>query len=191
VFFVVDATLLSVLFVRGLRLHQANWPERTLQQFRARTGVPAVYLDDWIDLQFIARRTRCVGALVYYPFIVLSLMLLARSPFFDDWYTPPSVTVLATLSFAIVLGCAWALRHSAESSRRLALDHLSDAILRAKGADSGPLVGQLEALQARIEQLRDGAFAPYSQQPLLKALLLPFLTIGGSSLFDYLALASL
>lgn len=191
VFFVVDATVLSVLFVRGLRLHHANWPQRTLQQFNASTGLPVEHLDDWIDLQFIARRTRCVGTLVYYPFIVLSLMLLARSPFFDAWYTPPSVAVLAALSFAIVLTCAWALRHSAETSRRLALDHLHDAILRAKGAASGPLVSQLETLRDRVDRLREGAFAPYSQQPLLKAVLLPFLTFGGSSLFDYLTLANI
>ncbi|MCK7493891.1 MAG: hypothetical protein MZW92_23335 [Comamonadaceae bacterium] len=103
IFFVVDATLLCVFFVRGLRLHHANWPERTLQTFHARTGVPVEYLDDWIDLQFIARRTRAIGTLIYYPFIVLSLMLVARSSFFDDWYTPPTVLAVATLSFGIVL----------------------------------------------------------------------------------------
>lgn len=38
--------------------------------------------------------------------------------------------------------------------------------------------------------LGDGALAPCSQQPLLNALLLPFLTFGSASLFDCLALAS-
>ena len=69
---------------------------------------------------------------------------------------------------------------------------LQDAILKTKGAkDAGSLVGQLELLRQRIQNLREGAFAPYSQQPLLKAVLLPLMTIGGSSLFDYLALANL
>ena len=190
VFFVVDATMLCVFFVRGLGMHHANWPGRTLKAFAARTGLPSEYLNDWIDLQFIARRTRSVGALIYYPFIVLSLMLLARSSFFDDWYTAPSVKVLATLSFAIVLGCAIALRRSVEVARRQALGNLRDQILRAKGVNDSVLVSQLEALHERIKQLHDGAFAPYSEQPLLKALLMPFLTIGGSSLFDYLSLVN-
>jgi hypothetical protein len=191
IFFVVDATLLCVFFVRGLRLHHANWPERTLQAFHASTGVPVEYLDDWIDLQFIARRTRAIGVLIYYPFIVLSLMLVARSSFFDDWYTPPTVLVVAILSFAIVLGCAFALRRTAEASRQHAIDRLRDAILRAKGAGSGTLVGQLETLRDRVERLSDGAFAPYSRQPLLKAVLLPVLSFGGSSLFDYLSMLNL
>lgn len=191
IFFVADATLLSVFFMRGLRLHQANWPERTLQAFEARTGVPARYLDDWIDLEFVARRTRSVGKLIYFPFVVLSLMLVARSPFFDDWYTPPTVIVLSTLSFAIVLLCALALRRSAEASRRQALDRLRDAVMRARGDGDTRLAGQLEALRDRVERLREGAFATYTQQPLLKAVLLPFLTYGGSSLLDYLALLNL
>jgi hypothetical protein len=191
IFYVVDATVLCVFFMRGLRLHHANWPDRTLQTFHTSTGVPVEYLDDWIDLQFIARRTRAIGALIYFPFIGLSLMLLARSSFFDDWYTPPTVLVLATLSIAIVLGCALALRRSAEASRLHAIQRLRDAILRAKGAGNGTLVGQLETLRDRAERLSDGAFAPYSRQPLLKAVLLPVLTFGGSSLFDYLAMLNL
>ena len=96
--------------------------------------------------------------------------------------------MLASLSFAIVLARAWALRQNAEWPRRLALDHLADAILRAQGAYNGPLGGQLERCRRASASCATGP--PYSQQSLLKALLLPFLTFGGSSLVDYLALAS-
>lgn len=188
IFFVVDATLLSVLFMRGLRLHHANWPDRTLQFFHARTGVPTELLNEWIDLEFVGRRTRCIGALVYYPFIVLSLTLLARSSFFDHWETTPSLAVLATLSFGIVLLCAVALRRTAEASRTHAVNRTWSAILRARGLGDDALAEQLEVLRTRMEQRNDGALAPYSQQPLLKAILLPLVTLSGSSLFDYLTL---
>jgi len=191
IFFVVDATLLGVLFMRGLRLRHTSWPQRTLQAFELRTGVPAAHLDDWIDLEFLARRSACVGTLIYYPAIVLSMMLLARSPFFDDWVTPPSLIAVATLSFGLVLACALALRRAAEASRQHALATLSDAILRAKGSGPPTLAGQLEALSARVTSLHKGAFAPYLQQPLLKAVLLPVLTFGGSSMFDYLSMLKL
>jgi len=191
IFFVVDATVLGVLFMRGLRLRRTSWPPCTLRAFEARTGVPAAHLDDWIDLEFIARRSACVGTLIYYPAIVLSMMLLARSPFFDDWVTPPSLVAVASLSFAIVLACALALRRAAEASRQHALANLSDAILRAKGSGPPALASQLEALSARVAGLQKGAFAPYLQQPLVKAVLLPALTFGGSSMFDYLSMLKL
>ncbi len=192
IFFVADATLLCVFFLRGLRLHDANWPQRTLQAFERETGVPAQYLDDWIDLQFIVRRTRVIGQLIYYPFIVLSLMLLARSSFFDDWNSPPSVYIVATLCYAIVLGCVLALRRSAEASRRQTVERLRNAVLRARGdKDAAGLATQLDLLRDRAERLSEGALAPFSRQPLLRAVLLPLLTFGGSSLFDYLTLLNL
>jgi hypothetical protein len=85
--------------------------------------------------------------------------------------------------------CALALRQAAEWSRRNALERIRDAVLRAKGAGESNLASQLDSLRER--QLRQGAFAPYSQQPLLRAILLPMLTVGGSSLFDYLAMVNL
>ena len=192
IFFVADATLLCVFFLRGLRLHDANWPLRTLQAFERETGVPAQYLDDWIDLQFIVRRTRVIGQLIYYPFIVLSLMLLARSSFFDDWNSPPSVYIVATLCYAIVLGCVLALRRSAEASRKQTVERLRNAVLRARGdKDLAGLAAQLDLLRERAERLSEGALAPFSRQPLLRAVLLPLLTFGGSSLFDYLTLLNL
>ena len=41
------------------------------------------------------------------------------------------------------------------------------------------------------KRLSNGAFARYARQPLLKAVLLPALTFGGSSLFDYLSMNNL
>ncbi len=49
----------------------------------------------------------------------------------------------------------------------------------------------MRALRERIADLREGAFATYTQQPLLRAVLLPLLTYGGSTLLDYLSLLNL
>lgn len=188
IFFVADATLLSVLFIRGLRLHNASWPPRTLEAFQGMTGVPAQYLDGWIDLQFVARRSRVVGRLIYFPFVALSLMLAARSPFFDDFSAPPTLYVVATVSFGIMLACAISLRIAAEASRRHGIEAMRNASLLARGKGETALASQLDVLRERMERLDEGAFAPFSRQPLLRAILLPLLTVGGTSLFDYLAL---
>jgi hypothetical protein len=183
--------------VRGLRSCEANWPESALKWFETHLDmVRGTHLDNWIDLQFVALRTKVVGALIYYPFIVLSLLLLSRSPMLDDWHTPVGGLFLAANCAAIALSCAIALRIMAERSRRHAAEAIRDDLVRAAGRSSTaplrhPTPEQLKQLLDRIENLRDGAFAPFSQQPLLKALLLPFATLGGTSLLEYMALANL
>lgn len=229
VFFVVDATAFCVSFVRGLRLHGANWPVPTLAKAERELQIPRAYLDNWIDLEFIACRTRCVTRLIYFPFIVLSLFLVSRSAAFDDWYMPITGIVLAVLGASVALGCAVALRYAAEASRRFAMERLRDEITRVSGEariaaapvapaavqsalrpgahalpapaeppdppghvrpPDPPKAAQLQLLLQRMDHLHEGAFAPFWQQPLLKAVLLPFATLGGTSLLDYLALVN-
>ena len=205
VFFVVDATVFCVSFVRGLRMHKANWPEDTLKAFEQRMDLPrGEHLDNWIDLQFVVLRTQVVGRLIYYPFLVLSLLLLSRSSMFDDWNMPMGAAFVAFNCVGAAIGCAVALRIMAERSRRHAMAALKDDLMRLHGetldrakhapdkaAPHMPTARQLELLLSRIEGLRDGAFAPFSQQPLLKALLLPFAAFGGTTLLDALALVNL
>jgi hypothetical protein len=221
VFFVADASALCVSFLRHLRREQSVWPDATLRRFGAKLGFDNVRLiDHWIDLQFLAERTAAINRLVYYPFIVLSLVLLSRSPVFDDWTMPLSGKVLAALGALIAFACAVALRQAAERSRKAALKEIDDTLIQASGQAGGPqtqakigdaaaptasragdlppqaqfappTMRQLELLRDHVARLNQGAFAPYSEQPLLKALLLPFATVGGASLLEYLRLANL
>jgi hypothetical protein len=46
----------------------------------------------------------------------------------------------------------------------------------------------LEILLRRVEELREGAFSPFSQQPMVRAMLLPLGSLGGTALLDYLLL---
>lgn len=55
------------------------------------------------------------------------------------------------------------------------------AVLPSKDA-----IAQLEALIDLVKQLRDGAFAPYSEQPLMQAVLLPALTFAATAGIPYL-----
>jgi len=201
VFFVVDATVLCVRFVNGLRAlhderrHEVNWPDTTLHAFGSKLWIPTPFLEDWIDLQFIARRTRCVTALIYYPFIVISLWLLSRNPAFDRWTWSIGNVFPAAIGAAVALACAVLLRRAAEASRAQAITHIQDALTRLNAASdatkSGAGLRQLELLRTRIENLHEGVFVPFWQQPLLKAVLLPFATLGGSSVLDAMRLANL
>jgi hypothetical protein len=208
VFFVVDATALCVSFVRYLREKASLWPEEAVRHFANELRIRDENLvTRWIGLRLVEERTAEINQLVYYPFILLSLVLLSRSPVFDVWQMPTSGKVLAVCGAVVAMLCAAALRWSAEKARRVALEELDTALLRANAPpDEESPAGlwlprrapveaatprQIELLREQAAALRQGAFAPYSQQPVLKALMLPFATLGGTSLLEYLQLANM
>jgi hypothetical protein len=203
VFFVLDAALLCVSFIHLLREQCRMWPAETIHSFEDKLGFAHQgLLDHWIDLQCLAERTRSINGLIYYPFILLSLVLLSRSDVFDDWTMPLSGKVLAVVGALFALCGPVALRTAVERSRTAALRDLDMALIQVSSGKTQaaaaptdrpgpPSLRQLELLKERIVRLDGGAFAPYSQQPLLKALVLPFATIGGTSLLELLRMANL
>ncbi len=170
-----------------------RWPQRTLDHYAAEMNVDKRYLDEWITMHFVARRTRVVASLVYYPFIIISLMVLSRSTLFDNWSTSKGLVVVMTGSVLIVMVCAILLRSGAEGLRQKAIWRLTNARIQLNGMDEAGrrTAGQLDVMIDQIRAFRSGAFAPYSQQPLVRALLLPLTSYGGAALVEYLSIANL
>lgn len=207
IFFVVDAIAFASQMVHALQRDLqtrasvdgagidgvSRWPKSTLEHFKTALNVDPRYLDQWIAMRFIAERTSVVAPLIYYPFIVISLMIVSRSAVFANWNTPIGLILVITGSVLIVAGCAIWLRMTAESARRKAIEDLTLETIRlsSEGAPGKQTAGQLEIMIAEIRALRIGAFAPYSQQPFLTALLFPLGSFGGTALIEYLTKANL
>ena len=68
-FLVFDATLSCLLFVNKLRRAQSQWPQTTMGVYRGRLRLQTKLVHDWIDLDFVAKRTNCVGSMIYFPFV--------------------------------------------------------------------------------------------------------------------------
>jgi hypothetical protein len=189
-FLVFDATLLCLLFVKELRRGSMPWPDETRRLYGTRLGLADQFVDEWIDLDFVSKRTRYVSTLIYYPFILIALLIVSRSTVFANY--PPSVPmfVIQGFSLTIVFGCAIALCWAAQAARSTAKQKLTDGIICAKGPcgkdldDGGRRAGQLETLLIRVDDLRDGAFSPLTQQPFVRALLLPFGSFGWTTLLQ-------
>jgi hypothetical protein len=184
-FFIFDATLFCLLFVNKLRRAQTQWPPTTAAVYKGDLRLQTKLVHDWIDLDFVAKRTHCIGSLIYYPFVLIALLIVSRSRVFADY--PPSLTILIAqgISLSVVFGCAFMLWWSAKAARDTAKQHLTDGIIRAKDKEGNVyLAGQLEALLNRVDQLNDGAFRPFSQQPLVRALLFPLSSAGGIALIE-------
>jgi hypothetical protein len=190
IFLVADATLYSRSFIKQLTAIRSEWPAKTVDHFARTLGLRGENLDDWIDMQFLAKRTQCITSLIYYPFLMIALLLVSRSRIFDDFTTPATLVITQAISVTVIIGSVFALRSAAEEARASATEHLASKIIAAKGAEQldVKVANQLEMMLTRIQNLRDGAFAPLSSQPFVKALLLPLLSYGGSVIVHMYAL---
>ena len=174
-FFVFDATLYCLLFVNKLRHVRSEWPEETLGVYNGRLrlqtklGDDSKLVHDWIDLDFVAKRTRCIGALIYFPFVLIALLILSRSTVFANY--APSLTILIAqgISVSVVFACAIMLWRAAKTARDTAKQNLTDGIIRAKDSEGNVyFAGQLESLINRVDQLKEGVWLPSN---LVRALL--------------------
>lgn len=190
-FVVFDATWSCLQVIRKLRKqeaekhrHDAQWPPQTLSVYNGRMSLYEVKLiHEWIDLEFVGKRTRCIGSLIYLPFILIALLIVSRSAIFANY--APSVTILASalMSLSIVFASAVILWWTANSARDTVRSKLKEVIIRLKKTNIYS-AGQVESLLLRIDELKDGAFGPLRQQPLVKALLFPLSSAGWIALIE-------
>ena len=168
------------------------------------TGVPRAHLDDYLDFKLIVHATQRIRWLIYLPFVGIFFMVLSRSNFFDAMDFPLALVFAVGLALAYALYSAWLLRRSAESARGKAIEHYETQLFLQQapandnqlqtmtGGDAAdpsrpPInVEQIKLLIERIRNNREGAFAPFAQQPALQALLLPFGGYGSIQIIEYL-----
>jgi hypothetical protein len=197
VFFVADTTLLSWGLIRAFHKGSIVWPPEALQKYGDRLGFKPQScdqpgreqrcLDDWLALIFLSKRTKCITGLLYWPFLIIALIVVSRSRLFANYNASIPDLVTMGVGVLIVTACAMVLRRSAEASRKTALRRLNDQIAAARSFQSETqLASQLELLLHRVEELREGAFSPFSQQPVVRAMLLPLGSLGGTALLEYL-----
>lgn len=188
VFWVVDANFLLVRFIRQLVPHQAIWSFKLRMKHKKIFGVARdICIDDWADMVLIAQRSSAVNRLIYAPTIVLLILIASRSSVFDNWLMPPSAIIIYAITVAILFSSALSLRRAAEKARGMALQRIDEHLLEERVDDQ--LSKKLPMVRERILALSTGAFSRYSDEPLVRALLLSLTGIGGSFVVDALNFA--
>jgi hypothetical protein len=144
-------------------------------------------MGEWMLVHLVARRTETVGRVVFYPFIVWFILVISRFNYFDNWHTPIGLVVVITLGVVYAWSCALVLRWSSEHARQKALDRLM--ALHVSAVATGSNDQKLKSIgfaTDSIRSIRSGAFAPYSQNPVVQALMVPFGGVGGLYAIDFL-----
>jgi len=119
----------------------------------------------------VAQRTQAVAPLIYYPLIVLALVIVARSSFFDNWTWPASAILLYAILAVWVVGSTILLTLTAEELRATALDELR--FFRVLGQESEARRQTFDEMISEISDLKTGAFLPLREQPFIRAIIFP------------------
>ena len=181
IFWVVDVTKLSRWFIYKISEKGIDWPPETIRRLSfGNYVIPPKHTDDLVNIRIIGEHTGVVGKLIYYPFIVIILMLISQGSYFDNWNLSIGLLIVIMMSLAYSAFCVLVLRHSAKSIRQKAIKklHIQQIFSKSQTSDlSQPLSLMLDYIRSN----REGALAPISHQPFVHALLI-FLGSGGSLL---------
>jgi hypothetical protein len=189
-FFVLDGAYLNRKFIRNLSKTITHWPEGAAETYLRHSNchewkISPLDLTEFLNIRLIAMRTRAVGAAVYYPFLVFSLMILARSPLFGDWSWPLPLLLIMGGNIVLSIVAAYCLRRAAEQAREFALKRLHDK--HAAVSSDQARAKFIEKVIERVENETEGAFSILSQHPTLAAILLPSGGLGIWALLQYFA----
>lgn len=174
IFFVVDETRLCEQFIRRLTnlCDGSGRPEAETRLIR-------------FSIDLIAERTKVVGRLIDYPFIVLFILIVSRMRLFDNWDAPVGLILLWGLSAGYAIVCAFLLGRAADQWRQAALKRLTIARDEAREAGKTDDVDRISRIMNEISEVSAGAFAPWTQHPIFRAVLFPTSGVGLASLFEY------
>jgi len=199
-FYVADITLYSRLFVREAFARGSRAPVWSLRAkekfadsslhtaFNAKDAAQDVLVTTTMTIAYVSERTMCITSFIYYPFILIALSVIARSPVLSSSTFDPWAITVEAVSLLVAFVSAVALRSAAEDARSETMRHLY--ILKWRSLTpptSTELRERLELLLARVSALREGAFSPLSQQPVVRALLLPLASYGSTLLLSFLS----
>jgi hypothetical protein len=157
-FFVVDATLLDRKFIANLTEQPTRWSDQTVSALRC--SLPPPCQDEWLAVQLIAERTRVTAQLIWFPSLVLFLLIVSRSEFFDRWDWPLSILLVLGLNSAYALYAVFVLHRAAETARRTCLERLNLKLVEALGAESKPADAQSKSPAAAASVSDTSAKSP-------------------------------
>jgi hypothetical protein len=119
---VFDATFCCLRFASKLRRAGPQSPAEPTSGFDGQLRQ--------LNLEFLAWRVRCIGALMSCPLVLIALSTVTSSTAFANYPPDLSRFVATGMSLAVVFACAVALRFEASKARATARQNLLRALVR-------------------------------------------------------------
>ena len=171
IYFCDDALRLGRAMVRDVARHEVGgW----------RTKKPEDRVDqNWQTMKFLELYTDSVMPVAALPFVLLALLIVARSTLFEGWvWTVQILLLLAGLAVYVALQTLWFQREAVTAKKavlwcldRIQLGHVGER-------DEREVATRVEIVKKRIDGIQRGAFGPWTRHPIVHSLLLPSLAYG-------------
>ena len=169
---VLDATVLCDSVIQRLfdPKSKLDWSDEARRHHADHHGLREGDVDEWLGIRLISEHTKSVGKTIYFPFIILFILLAARDQTFDGWSWPVSSVIVLSLILLGLIYAAVILRVSARRARDTALARLAQKLTEARKDDEeGSRTVKLARLHQEIRDERTGAFCPITENPIIHA----------------------
>ena len=192
ILYVADRVHLSSHFIKLLANPKVeiNWPVAVVQTYRNKYDLPGDVVRYRILLDFINDHCFAPNKFIYYPFFCFFLIVMSRNYYFDNWPTTPFVLAVYAFFALLTLISAIRLRAAALYARKQILDKLEnnsvDAPVNALWCRRQNDTLKLQSFINQIRDFKEGIYRPLAYHPMVLNLLVPFSSVGGIYLIEYL-----
>lgn len=192
--YVIDTSRLCRRFIKILCEKKFPWPSasKRINNESHFLAVDRLYLNELACINLIGEWTAVVSRLLYFPFIILFLLTIARYNYIDNFAWTIWLILIYSFIAIYAAGVVIALRVTAEKARKRAIEQLEKKL----SADFSPHLSrslsreeqkrQIDQVIQKIKNNQEGAFMPFAKYPVLGALALPAGGTGLLYLIDYL-----
>lgn len=192
ILYVAERVHLSSHFIKLLANPkiEIDWPEAVRRTYRNKYGLPEEVVRYRILLDFINDHCYAPNKFIYYPFFCLFLIVMSRNYYFDNWPTTSFVLGVYAFFAFLTLISAIRLRAAALYAREQILGKLennsADAPVNATWHQDRDNALKLQSFIREIRDFKEGIYRPLAYHPMVLNLLVPFSSIGGIYLIEYL-----
>lgn len=138
-----------------------------------------------LDVRLIGARTKEVGSLFLYPFLMQATGIAGRLPPVDNWSWPWSLVIVIGLNTLFVIVAMFLLRGAAEDARQQSLARMRDRLACQHGLDAEKRRKAIESAIVQVRESNEGAFAPLLQQPAIRWVLWLVSGFGAGGILQY------
>jgi hypothetical protein len=116
------------------------------------------------------------------------ILIVGRIRLFDNWDIPVGLVLLWGFSAGYAIVCGFLLGRAAEHFRQTTMKSLDIKRDEARKAGKPDEAEEINRVMEKISAESAGAFAPWTQHPVFRAVLFPTSGLGLASLFEYFSL---